>query len=122
MYGDRPFEDNIIREVDSKVYEHCKEHGWDSASLGYIAGQLLMTAINGRSKECNDFIDSVLTSHRTLQQSFTGNIILAFITKVASMDERCFDGRNECMKRFCDMLKKAIDESDFSGVTGLPMI
>ena len=122
MFGDRPFEDNIIHDVDKKVYEHCKEHGWDSASLGYIAGQLLMTAINGRSKECGDFIDAVLTSHRTLQQSFAGNIILAFITKVASMDERSFDGRNECMKRFCDMLKKAIDESDFSGVTGLPMI
>lgn len=122
MYGDRPFEDNIIHEVDGKVYERCKEHGWDSASLGYIAGQLLMTAINGRSSECKDFIEAVLTSHRTLQQSFAGNIILAFITKVAPMDERCFDGRNECMKRFCDMLKKAIDESDFSGVTGLPLI
>ena len=122
MYGDRPFEDQIIRDVDKQVNEHCREFGWNSASLGYIAGQLLMTAINGRSKECNDFIDAVLTSHRTLQQSFAGNIILAFIKRVSDMDERCFDGRNECMKRFCDMLREAIDKSDFNGVTGLPLI
>lgn len=122
MYGDRPFEDKIIQDVDRQINDHCQKFGWDSASLGYIAGHLLMTAINGRSKECNDFIDAVLTSHRTLQQSFAGNVILAFIKKVSEMDERCFDGRNECMKRFCDMLREAIDKSDFNGVTGLPFI
>lgn len=72
-------------------------------------------------------VDQMLYMHRTLNQSFTGGIILPFVRKMAKMyDSGSYDPRNEAACKACrvmwDALKAAYGIEDDSADFRMPMI
>ena len=95
------------------------------------AARTIMDDVNCMSgnDEANAIVDTILNSHRTLQQSFFSLVFLKFVEKVANTNECFFDDRNEEMKIVCDnifeMLKRTRHADEINGekiVYRLPFI
>lgn len=93
------------------------------------AAELMESAINnmGNRESTEYFVGEMLQMHRTLQQSYTGDIILPFVREMAKRyKEGRYDARNEMACKACaamwDAFAKEFEITDESISTGLPMI
>ncbi len=81
----------------------------------------------GSEENTKYIVEHFLTMHRTLNQKFTGEIILPFIQAMAQKyDEHRFDLRNESACKICrvmfDAVKKEYGIEGDSEYVGLPVI
>ena len=81
----------------------------------------------GSGEASKAFVGSMLTMHRTLNQKFTGEIILPFIREMAQRYEsQRFDLRNEAACKVCrvmwDAIKAEYDLKDDAAPFRLPVI
>lgn len=81
----------------------------------------------GSGEASKAFVESMLTMHRTLNQKFTGEIILPFIRAMAQKyDAQRFDLRNEAACKVCrlmwDAIKAEYDLKDDAADFRLPVI
>jgi len=67
----------------------------------------LENAINyfGSGKEMEFIVDRMANTHRTLNQSFTGNFIIRFVRKMAlAYKNGRYDARNEWACKYCSAM------------------
>ena len=81
----------------------------------------------GSDENTKYIVEHLLTMHRTLNQKFTGEIILPFIRAMAQKyDAHRFDLRNEAACKVCrvmwDAIKAAYEIEDDSADFRLPVI
>lgn len=81
----------------------------------------------GSEENTKFIVEHFLTMHRTLNQKFTGEIILPFIREMAKKyDANRFDLRNEAACKVCrkmwDAIKAEYEIEDDAAVFNLPMI
>ena len=93
------------------------------------AATALERAINsfGSGEGSAYIVDKMLSMHRTLNQKFTGEIILPFIREMAKKyDAQRYDLRNEAACKICrvmwDAVKKEYGIENDSDDFGLPLI
>lgn len=83
------------------------------------AAESLSHALNcmGGTANSDHVVSSMLNLHRTLNQCFTGNIVLPFVRKMAERYENGeYDPRNESACRVCHVMWEAVKkEYDFPG-------
>lgn len=75
------------------------------------AAENLSCALNcmGGSANSAHIVRSMLNLHRTLNQAFTGNIVLPFVREMArNFREGNYDPRNEAACKVCDLMWNAI--------------
>lgn len=69
----------------------------------------------GGSMEMQALIDGILSEHRTLQQALFSQLVLGLIQRVANYkDGEGVDGRNEQMKKVCDVLFDALKANNMA--------
>lgn len=69
------------------------------------------SAINsfGCTDDTEYFVNKMLNLHRTLNQAFTGRIIVRFVQEMARRYKTgCYDGRNEAAVRICNIMWEAL--------------
>lgn len=92
------------------------------------AAQAIFQAMNTFSVRSNGetIVSKMLAEHRTINQAFTGSVVLPFVKGMAFMYQKgYYDGRNEMACEMCskmwEMLKSEYGFTDDDKV-GLPMI
>ena len=68
-------------------------------------------AINSFSctEDTEYFVNEMLNLHRTLNQSFTGKVVIRFVQEMAKRyREGRYDGRNEVSCRLCNIMWEAL--------------
>ena len=81
----------------------------------------------GSGDDAEEFVDKMCCMHRTLQQKFTGEVVLQFIRRMAKMyTDDSYDARNEAACKMCRVMYDAIKaeygyQSDDDGIC-LPCI
>ena len=69
----------------------------------------------GSEEDTKYIVEHLLTMHRTLNQKFTGEIILPFIYQMAKKyDAHSYDLRNESACKVCRVMWDAIKAEDFN--------
>lgn len=80
----------------------------------------------GGRQDCMDFVNEMLSMHRTLNQKFTGEVIIPFVKEMAARFKGGrYDGRNEVACEFCSVMWDGIMKAkpELAGVEWhLPMI
>ena len=84
-----------------------------------------MINVFGAREACKRFTEHMLCMHRTLNQKFTGDIIIPFIKEMAERYKaENYDGRNQdackCCSIMWDALVKEMPGFKYGG--GLPMV
>lgn len=74
----------------------------------------MVNVMGSNREDVNEFINTVLNEHRTLQQAFFGQVILAFIEKVCNEPDYMFDGRNEAMRKYCNAIVESLMEKNLA--------
>jgi len=96
----------------------------DNLTAGQDLAHRMSHMINGCGRgDSSDFIEQMATEHKTLQQKFTGDIVLAWIVKVATDKNyaRFVDDRNQATLNVCRMLYKCMLENGYES-GHLPLI
>lgn len=93
------------------------------------AAEMMESAINvmGNQESTEYFVREMCNMHRTLQQSYTGDIVIPFVREMAKRYKGGFyDARNEFACKVCsvmwDAFAKEFEITDDSIRVGLPMI
>lgn len=93
------------------------------------AAKMMESAINvmGNQESTKYFVSEMSNMHRTLQQSYTGDIVIPFIRTLAKRyKDGFYDARNEAACKACSVMweayAKAFEITDDSIRVGLPMI
>ncbi len=68
----------------------------------------------GKHEDMQVLVDTLLLQHKTLQQSLFTHLFLKFIEAVVNLEDWRVDGRNEAMKKTCDMIYKALLDNDMA--------
>lgn len=98
----------------------------ENAKTAAAALERTVNSFDGGANE-EFIVDKMLYMHRTLNQKFTGGIILPFVRKMAKMyDSGSYDPRNEAACKACRVMWEAVkaeyglddDSADFR----MPMI
>ena len=79
--------------------------------------------------DTEEFVGEMLNLHRTLNQVFTGKIVLRFIQRMAeNYRKERYDGRNELSCKICNLLWEALKNNEYGyefrndTLPNLPMI
>lgn len=68
----------------------------------------------GCTPDTEEFVGEMLNLHPTLNQVFTGKIVLRFIQRMAeNYRKERYDGRNELSCRICNLLWEALKNNEY---------
>ncbi len=68
----------------------------------------------GGSEEADVFVRAMMRQHRTLQQKFFKEIVLAYIEEVCNAPDSAFDARNEATRTVCEGLARFLLENGYA--------
>lgn len=89
---------------------------------GEETARMVSRHINNMCFDPADFVDTMLSEHRTLQQTFTGLCLSWFSALAKQHDRGRFDGRNEFSCKIAKVVQEKIIDGELNGVTMLRCI
>lgn len=69
----------------------------------------MMNSLGGNEKEQQAFVDTILNSHRTLQQSTCGLLVKVFDGWATMKADGYYDLRNEATVKLAERVSKAVE-------------
>ena len=90
----------VYREEDAKAIADALN------DANKTLGERMERTLNvfGGRENCDKFVEEMLCLHRTLNQKFTGSIVIPFVKAMADKyKEGGYDGRNETAAKYCSL-------------------